>query len=158
MLWRRGKSFPCWNRILVIKPITQLLYELSYPDTGNKYIIHKNMLGIDTFCFNFCTVSNRCGNLGKSNTQSLLLRSMWEPPTVQHAIPTPSVDQLQFLLFRPDNPYSRNHTAKCSIYTPRRTAASTSRQPTIAEFGYKYEGCIHATVPRMGICGRNPPH
>jgi hypothetical protein len=52
--------------------------------------------------------------------------SLWEPPTVQHTIPTPSVDELQFLLLRTDNPYSRNHTAKRSIYTPWRTAASTN--------------------------------
>jgi hypothetical protein len=31
----------------------------------------------------------------------------WEPPTVQHTIPTPLVDQLQYLLLRPDNPYSQ---------------------------------------------------
>jgi hypothetical protein len=50
---------------------------------------------------------------------------LWEPPTGQHTIPTPLVDQLQFLLLRLDNPYSQNHMAKCSIYTPGCTAAST---------------------------------
>jgi hypothetical protein len=54
-------------------------------------------------------VEDTVGTSHSPNTHSLLLRSMWEHPTVQHTIPTPSAEQLQSLLLRPDNPYSQIH-------------------------------------------------
>jgi hypothetical protein len=81
------------------------------------------------------------GTFHSPNTQSLLLRSMWERPTVQHTIPTPSVEQLQFLLLRSTSSYSFSQTIltpgstrpKRGIYTPRRTTVPPPLQwPSIS--------------------------
>jgi hypothetical protein len=92
---------------------------------------------------------------GRKNTRQLVISyDLWEPPTVRHTIPTPSVDvgtshsptHHPYSFCRPTpipTPSARQSLlpkphGKTQFYTPRWP------QSTITEFGYKYKGCKHA--------------
>jgi hypothetical protein len=73
--------------------------------------------GIQNITSNYsCMSTSPVGTSHSPNAQSLLLRSTWEHPTVQHTILTPSVKQTTF------TPNSMQR--RCGIYTLQLTVTA----------------------------------